>query len=210
MRDMERIKPKYTITMDNKQIVMVVIAFIVILGLVFSIGYVLGKNTKTIPQVTQVQQVKPQNAIIFTQSAVSATTQTNTVAVSSASKISSPTTATTHTEMTFYKSLTEEKNHKEIKNKVESRKPVKRIAKKQTGRFNIQCGAYRGKREAEASISQIKKRAHVMPWIESVTIRHVQWYRVKIGHFGTKEQALRYEKIHLKPNGLINCIVTSK
>ena len=29
-------------------------------------------------------------------------------------------------------------------------------------------------------------------------------------HFGTKEQALRYEKIHLKPNGLINCIVTSK
>ncbi|MGB9735949.1 MAG: SPOR domain-containing protein [bacterium] len=224
MRDMERIKPKYNITLDNKQILMLVVSSIVILVLVFIIGFVLGKNAgikESGVASTGTQVEKPQNAVVFTQQTlqtaeqnagqVSQTTesaQTVTTGEAEEGKAISATTATKHTELTFYKSLTESKTHHEI-NKKQTKKTAGKIKEHTTrGPFSIQCGAFKDKAQAERLSKELKEKYKLVSWIESVVEHGNRLYRVKIGHFETKQKAQDYEKEHMIPKGLRNCIVS--
>ena len=49
MRDAHRMKEKFDVSLDNRQIVSLLIAGIVVMGAVFVLGVVVGKNLKTLP-----------------------------------------------------------------------------------------------------------------------------------------------------------------
>lgn len=227
MRDMERIKPKYNVTLDNKQIVMIVVSSVVILVLVFVIGFVLGKNIglKEVRQAAlSPEQIKPQNAVVFTQqttggsgeitgqstgqvpaqeNALTATTQTTAAGVS-------PTTAAgKHAELTFYKSLTQEGQQKKEVRKTQAKKTVvKKAVHRQAGKFSIQCGAFKEKSGAERLTSELKKKYKLSAWIAPIAARGEKLYEVRIGHFETRKNAQIYEQKQLAPKGLRNCVIT--
>ncbi len=230
MRDMERIKPKYNVTLDNKQIVMIIVSSVVILVLVFVIGFVLGKNTG-IREARQApgtaKESASQNAVVFTQQTMQSAGQitggsqaqgTEQAAAETATETVTQTTrAEKHTELTFYKSLTEEGKHKEVKgkqaektekHKAEKNKSIKKAIHKVEGRFSIQCGAFKDNDQAGRLSSELKKKYRLTAWIEPMEINGEKIYRVKIGHFETREKAQAYEKRQLSPKGLRNCVIT--
>jgi cell division protein FtsN len=219
MRDMERIKPKYNITLDNKQIVMLIISSIVILILVFIIGFVLGKNAgikESQSASASSQGSMPQNAVVFTQQTMEAEGQGVTQpaeagrsAAATAEAVTQTTAAAKHTELTFYKSLTQ--GGKQVKTE---KRQTKKIEKKSTvnaakGKFSIQCGAFREITQAERLNSELKKKYKLASWVESITLNGKRLYRVKVGHFETREGAQVYEKQRLSPKGLRNCVITA-
>ncbi len=221
MRDMERIKPKYNLTMDNKQIVMLIILSIIVLVLVFVIGFALGRSTgvkeaQHLP--VSAKQIKPQNVVVFTQETMQSSKRSpaqlgerisvQTGAAQSATAITQTTAANKHTELTFYKSLTKGNGRKKIKKKETTKVAPKKVAIKATGKFSIQCGAFRKMKEAKRLRTELKRKYGVTTWIEPITVRNEMFYRVKTGHFETKKKAQLYEKNRLKPKGLSNCVIT--
>ncbi len=230
MRDMERIKPKYNVTLDNKQIVMLIISSLVILVLVFIIGFVLGKNAgirESKEASASSRGNMPQNAVVFTQQTMQSSVQPSGQGVTQSAEegqqapaveqapggaVTQTTAAVKHTELTFYKSLTQGKQGKEEK-KPAKKAEKKRIEKKKTaqvakGKFSIQCGAFRERAQAERLTSELKKKYNLASWIEPITGKEEKLYRVKVGHFETREQAQNYQKHRLLPKGLRNCVIT--
>ena len=224
MRDMERIKPKYNVTLDNKQIVMLIVSSIVILVLVFIIGFVLGKSTgmkESQLASASSQGNMPQNAVVFTQQTmqsgqgVTHATEGQQVTgetQAQAGAVTQTTAGASHTELTFYKSLTNSGNRKTTEKKriikTEKKKTVKKTVRAERGKFSIQCGAFREKSQAERLGSELKKKYGFSSWIEPITGQGERMYRVKLGHFGTREQAQAYQKQRLLPKGLRNCVIT--
>ena len=225
MRDMERIKPKYNVTLDNKQIVMLIVSSIVILVLVFIIGFVLGKNTgmkESQLASASSQGNMPQNAMVFTQQTMQSgqgVTQTQEEGQQAtgetqaqAGAVTQTTAGGSHTELTFYKSLTNGGNRKTTEKKriikAEKKKIAKKTVRAEKGKFSIQCGAFREKSQAERLGSELKKKYGFSAWIEPITGQGERLYRVKLGHFGTREQAQAYQKQRLLPKGLRNCVIT--
>jgi cell division protein FtsN len=222
MRDMERIKPKYNVTLDNKQIIMLILSSVVILALVFIIGFVLGKNAG-IKQIqvasNETQNARSQNAVVFTQQTIQSAEQTSQQALPPSPSVSASeqpsgevvtqtTAVTKHTELTFYKSLTEEGRHYEANRKQTKKVSVKKNEHKNKEIFSIQCGAFREKAQAQHLSADLKEKYKLMSWIEVVEEKGKRLYRVKIGHFETKQKAKDYELQHLVPKGLRNCIVS--
>ena len=226
MRDMERIKPKYNVTLDNKQIVMLIISSIVILVLVFIIGFVLGKNTgiKEFQLASASSQGNmPQNAVVFTQQTMQSGQgvtqpseeggQVTGETQGPAGAVTRTTAGTSHTELTFYKSLTNSGKQNKTEKKQVKKTEKKIIEKKKTvraerGKFSIQCGAFREKSQAERLGSELKKKYGLSSWIEPIAGQGERLFRVKIGHFETREQAQSYQKQRLLPKGLRNCVIT--
>lgn len=224
MRDMERIKPKYNLTLDNKQIVMLIVSSVIIIGLVFIIGFVIGKNTglkESNLASTGSQLTKPQNAVVFTQQTLqnveqntnqasqpSETTEAMVVEQTMGKKTTQTTTAEKHTELTFYKSLTEGTTHKEVSKKRSKNNMGKKNEHPVKGTFSIQCGAFSEKAQAERLSKELKEKYKQGSWIEATTEQGRKLYRVKIGHFETKPKAQTYEKQYLEPKGLRNCIIS--
>ena len=226
MRDMERIKPKYNVTLDNKQIVMLIISSIVILVLVFIIGFVLGKNTgikESQLASASSQGNMPQNAVVFTQQTMQSGQgvtqpsegggQVTGETQGPAGAVTRTTAGTSHTELTFYKSLTNSGKQKKTEKKPVKKAEKKIIEKKKTvraerGKFSIQCGAFREKSQAERLGSELKKKYGMSSWIEPIAGQGEKLFRVKIGHFETREQAQAYQKQRLLPKGLRNCVIT--
>ena len=224
MRDMERIKPKYNVTLDNKQIVMLIISSIVILVLVFIIGFVLGKNTGI--KESQLASASshgsmPQNAVVFTQQTMQSgqgVTQPSeeggqVTGETQGSAVTRTTAGTSHTELTFYKSLTNSRKQKKTEKKQVKKAEKKIIEKKKTvraerGKFSIQCGAFREKSQAERLGTELKNKYGLSSWLEPITSQGERLFRVKIGHFETREQAQAYQKQRLLPKGLRNCVIT--
>jgi cell division protein FtsN len=235
MRDMERIKPKYNVTLDNKQIVMLIISSLVILVLVFIIGFVLGKNAG----IRESQEASassrgnmPQNAVVFTQQTMQSSGQPSAqpsgqgvtqsaeegqqapaVEQAPGGAATQTTAAVKHTELTFYKSLTQGGKQGKEEKKPAKKTEKKKIEKKKTaqvakGKFSIQCGAFRERAQAERLTSELKKKYNLASWIEPITGKEEKLYRVKVGHFETREQAQNYQKHRLLPKGLRNCVIT--
>ncbi len=225
MRDMERIKPKYNVTLDNKQIVMLIISSLVILVLVFIIGFVLGKNAgsreQQIAAATQ-QEAMPQNAVVFTQQTMQAGQGATPAAQEgtqvTAGAVTQTTAAVSHTELTFYKSLTDHGKRPETGKHAVRKTEKKKIEKKKTmrvaavrsgkGKFSIQCGAFRERSQADRLSSELRKKYRLDSWIEPISEKSEKMYRVKIGHFETHEQAQLYEKRTLLKKGIRNCVIT--
>ncbi len=220
MRDMERIKPRYSVTLDNKQVVMIVVSSVVILTLVFAIGFVLGRGLGSRggrQAGGPPQQGTQQNAVVFTEQTTAQAAgegygqqgQVNspTATTQSATAVMPPTTtAHKHSELTFYKSLTRESSaRKRVQKKRTEKTAPRKIARRPGGRFSIQCGAFREKSQAERLGTELRKKYRLNPWTESVTVKGVRWYRVRIGHFATSERAKAYEAHQLAPKGLRNC-----
>lgn len=238
MRDMERIKPKYNVTLDNKQIVMIIVSSLVILVLVFVIGFMLGKNTgiKEVQQTPASQgQNKPQNAVVFTQQTVGTPGEVagevtgeasgqaagqNSGTTSEQANVQAPATQTTvvltptttaskHTELTFYKSLTQEGQQKKEIHKKQAKKQASKKAERGTaGKFSIQCGAFKEKGGAEKLSSELKNKYRLSAWIVPVSAKGEMLYGVRVGHFESREKAQTYEKKQLVPKGLRNCVIT--
>ncbi len=225
MRDMERIKPKYNVTLDNKQIVMLIVSSLVILVLVFIIGFVLGKNAgireRRIAGVSP-QETMPQNAVVFTQQTMQQgqgmTPEAQEGQQVSAGTVTQTTAGVSHTELTFYKSLTTPSQHtaarthpvKKTEKKIREKKNLERRAavRPARGNFSIQCGAFREQSQADRLHADLRKKYGLDSWIEPISVRGEKLYRVKVGHFETHEQAQVYEKRTLQRKGIRNCVIT--
>ncbi|MCL4558578.1 MAG: SPOR domain-containing protein [Deltaproteobacteria bacterium] len=225
MRDIERIKPKYSVTLDNKQVVMIVVSFIVILVLVFAIGFVLGRSmgTREVQQANLMpQQIRPRNAVVFTQQTAEVPgrasgegygrpeqAETQTAETRTTTAVQSPTTtAGRHSELTFYTSLTKNgRREKGAQKKQAERTAPKKSARRQEGKFSIQCGAFQQKSGADRQASDLKKRYRLATWIARATTRGGRLYEVRIGHFESRKRAQIYEQGELIRRGVRNCVI---
>jgi DedD protein len=215
MRDSHRMKEKYELSLDNRQIVTLSVASLVVLGSVFTLGVVVGKKLST-------EVVPPQQHADLLGALDQKTEVLETV------KADAP--------LTFQDELT--RKPAEIPEpQAEVLKPVAVAVKKpvvpeaeptklpeapkeepvttrtvdggglkeafgkaqrpsseslSAGSWSIQLSAHQDKTEADRFSAGLRDKGYA-PFVVQATLPNKgTWYRVRLGHFPTKEAATRY------------------
>jgi DedD protein len=207
MRDEHRMKEKYDLSLDNRQIVSLLISSLVVLGAVFVLGVVVGKklstNTKAAQapdlltaldqKASQMEQVHKEPALTF-QDALTAKTPDQVVAATA--KAPEPPAPKVEPAKTVVKP--------EAQAKVEPARLVEKPAVPATqkpapkadakGAFALQVAASQDRHEAERQVARLKEKGY-SPYIVTGDVPGKgTWFRVRVGHFRTRDEATRYRQ----------------
>lgn len=188
MRDAHRMKEKLDLSLDNRQIVSLVIAGIVVLGAVFVLGVVVGKQLAT-GDKTQM----PADLLSALDDRAAAM-----------QKVQKP---PADPEVTFPDALTRKPEPEPSKPEPAKAEPPKaepvEIAeapkapepKAETaskGAFTLQLSATQTRDEAVKFASGLKEKGYASFIVEAAVPGKGTWYRVRMGNFPTKDAANRY------------------
>jgi DedD protein len=197
MRDVHRMKEKWDVSLDNRQVVSFLITVIVILGAVFVLGVVVGKKLAS----TEPATAAPDLLTALDQKA----------AALEAAKQEPP--------LTFQEELTKktldplpvtppvlEAPTVPSRPSVDAAVPTRTVKEvlKETppapktpettanGKFTLQLAASQSKPEADRFVARLRDKGYAPFIVEAQVPGKGTWYRVRVGSFGTKEAAQQY------------------
>jgi len=190
MRDLRKIREKHEFSLDNIELALVFAALLLLLVLSFSLGVMAGRGMK---EVVLVQTP----AEGFTPSSTGAPQTTATPA---------------EPQFTFYETLT--KVTPETITPVEKTvAPVEKTklppADVKGGKFSIQLSSSTDKNRSRRKVDELKKKGYPAFLEEADLKEKGKWYRVKVGHFTSREEATKYAISMRKKEKISNFVVVS-
>jgi len=200
MRDLKKIREKHEFSLDNIELALVFAALLLLLVLSFSLGVMAGRGMK---EVVLVQTP----AEGFTPSSIEASAITV-----EASTGAPQTTAAAEPQFTFYETLT--KVTPETVTPVEKTvAPVEKTklppADVKGGKYSIQLSSSTDKNRSRRRVDELKKRGYPAFLEEADLKEKGKWYRVKVGHFASRDDATRYAISMRKKEKISNFVVVS-
>lgn len=218
MRDAHRIKERYEVSLDNRQIVSVAISGLVVLGAVFGLGVVVGKKLSTdrtvaeAPDLLSALDAKAASLEALNQQAPDLTFHEELTARAPEALPSAPSATDAGERAEVPRDLPAQAPSEEVsKGKTEPATVAVRtlepgrlsiseaIARTQVptearagGAFTLQLAASQERAEAEQYISRLRDRGYAPYITEAEVPGRGKWYRVRMGSFPTKEAATRY------------------
>jgi len=201
MRDLKKIREKHEFSLDNIELALVFAALLLLLVLSFSLGIMAGRGMK---EVVLVQTP----AEGFTPSSIEASAITE-----AASKGPPQTTATTaEPQFTFYETLTKV-TPETITPGGKTVAPVEKTklppADVKGGKYSIQLSSSTDKNRSRRKVDELKKKGYPAFLEEADLKEKGKWYRVKVGHFASREEATKYAISLRKKEKISNFVVVS-
>lgn len=186
MRDAHRMKEKFDLSLDNRQVVSFLIALLVVFGAVFVLGVVVGKKLAS----NQITATAPDLLTALDQKTTQFTFQDELTKKAPESLLSpvkaevkeAPSPArTVEPETELHKALTRA-----------AKEPV--LPKETTagGKFTLQLLATQTKDEAQRFLTRVRDRGYAPFIVEASVPGRGTWYRVRMGSFPTRDAAAHY------------------
>jgi DedD protein len=216
MRDSHRMKEKYDLSLDSRQVVSLLVAGIVVLGAVFVLGVLVGKKlagsqrTDRAPDLLSaldqksaaLERARAAPALTFQEEL---TTDAGAVRAQPLKVVPKPEPAAKPTEVKADTSKTpppEKKAEAPVKSAdagpIAARTAPAAAPSKvsdgtaASGPFTLQLGASQNRDDAERMVSRLREKGYA-PYIVSADVPGKgTFYRVRMGSFATKEAASRY------------------
>jgi DedD protein len=212
MKDAQRWQNRVELSLDNRQIFLLFFASAVVVSLVFALGVVVGKRLDKQPARTaattdplavldQMGQDNGEDTLTFHDALSNDKTKTaSTPARPDAGPAPAvqPTGSKAEPKPTPTRALAEKSappapavaKSSDQSGKKETGKPKKVAASDDDGTYTLQLSSFQEKREAELFMQKLRG-AGMQPYMTPTTIpgRGV-WFRVRLGHFKTWEEAL--------------------
>ena len=216
MRDAHRIKERYEVSLDNRQIVSVAISGLVVLGAVFGLGVVVGKKLSTdqtvaeAPDLLTALDAKAASLEALKQQTPDLTFHEELTARAPEARPSVPSEADAGERAEAPQEKPPRPPSEEVSKgttehvAVRTLEPARlalseAIARTQIpvearagGAFTLQLAASQERAEAEQYISRLRDRGYAPYITEAEVAGRGRWYRVRMGSFPTKEAATRY------------------
>jgi cell division septation protein DedD len=212
-------KEKYDLSLDNRQIVSLLISALVVLGAVFVLGVVVGKKLASDgksaqapnllaaldQKATQMEQVHNEPALTFQESLTAKTPEQAAAATSAAVDPVAPKPAALKPPAPAAP-LPVKKPAQARPAKSEPKRPELAPAKadgtelraafakldQPAGAWSLQVAASQNQAEAERQVARLKDRGY-SPYIVVANLKNRGiWYRVRLGHFGSRDAAKAY------------------
>lgn len=213
MRDDYRIKDKYELSLDNRQIVTFFVAAIVVIGTVFVLGVVVGKKLAGAPahasapdlltaldqRAAAMEQVKtsppPEARLTFQEELTKKVADSPTREVApppespaEPAKVASPEPAPPPAAETVRQEVPREKLKKAIASVERSPREVSNppVA------FTLQLSASQAREDADRFAAKLRAQGYQPYIVESDLKDRGRWYRVRMGKFSSKEAAAKF------------------
>jgi septal ring-binding cell division protein DamX len=214
MRDAHRMKEKLDLSLDNRQIVSLLVSGIVVLGAVFVLGVVVGKKLAAQPQQVEAQDLLTsidQQAAALEQVAnapppapdASLTFPDALTRAEPAPPINLPPDAEEEEQEQVQvpaapepppraapvptRTVAKEKPLQEAISKAQ--RPAEAVA---NGEYTLQLSASQDRAEVDRFVAKLRDRGYAPYVVEAEVEGKGTWFRVRMGSFGTKEAASRY------------------
>ena len=223
MRDSHRLKEKYELSLDNRQIVSITVASLVVLGGVFMLGVVVGKKLSAQTASLQEQPkdllgqldrktdaletVKADAALTF-QDELTRKAPTLDAAIAPVAEVKQPEQKPVLAETPKVEPVATRTvdggGLKEAFGKAQ-RPPTETTA---DGAWTVQLSAYQDKGEADRFAAGLRDKGYAPYIVEASIPGKGTWFRVRMGRFGTKDAASRYMDDFRRETAM-NAIVTT-
>ena len=221
MRDSHRMKEKYDLSLDSRQVVSLLVAGIVVLGAVFVLGVLVGKKLAGGPRADRSTDLlssldQKSAALERARSAPALTFQEELTADAGTARPAAPP-----------KAVAEKKPEPAAKPAEPKTDPPKAVAEKKpepalktadggsvatrttpaappvppakpadgtgtAGAFTLQLGASQNREDAERMVSRLREKGYAPYIVTAVVPGKGTFYRVRMGSFATREAAGRY------------------
>lgn len=210
-------KEKYDLSLDNRQIVSLLISTLVVLGAVFVLGVVVGKKlasdqkTAQAPNLlaaldqkaTRMEQVHDEPALTFQDSLTAKTPEQ--AAAATAAPVEKVTPAPAPAKA-LAQAPAAKKPVQARPAKTEPKRPELAAAKadgtglraafakldQPKGAWSLQVAASQNRDEADRQVARLKERGY-SPYVVVANLQGKgTWYRVRLGHFGSRDAAKAY------------------
>ncbi len=210
MRDLEKLREKREFSLGNRELALVFSAFLLLLVLSFALGVMAGRGLKG---VVLVQQPMPLDGNGVTVPAAPAPREIAgapaTVPTGSTVTATVPTAGTV--QYTFYETLTKSPAPAAAKPEKSSAPAASppAIHQDKGGKFTIQLSSSQEKGKSSRRVEELKKKGYPA-YLEGVDITGKgTWYRVKVGHFMTREDATRYALSMRRKEGISSFVIVA-
>jgi DedD protein len=223
MRDANRLKEKYDLSLDSRQIVSLVIAGLVVLGAVFVLGLVVGKNLPKSDQARVAPDLltalderaaamdadKEPDASLTFPDALTAKEASPPLAKGPAAiqapefpvdeapvppKPAAPEVAAVPPPSDKPDAATPTRVAINEKLQAALKPPKKPAEAVQDGAWTLQLSASQDRGEADKFATRLKDQGYAPYIVEAAVPGRGTWYRVRMGSFATKDAATRYLK----------------
>ena len=224
MRDSHRLKEKYELSLDNRQIVSITVASLVVLGSVFMLGVVVGKKLSAETAALQdqpkdllgqldrktdaLETVKADAALTFQDELTRKAPTLEPVklpdaAVAPVAELKTPLPETPKVEPVATRTV-DGGGLKEAFGKAQ-RPPTETAA---DGAWTVQLSAYQDRGEADRFAAGLRDKGYAPYIVEASIPGKGTWFRVRMGRFATKDAASRYMDDFRRETAM-NAIVTT-
>ncbi len=213
MRDGHRIKEKYDLSLDNRQIVSLFIAAIVVMGTVFVLGVVVGKNlagnqrgaaaadllSALDEKAVAMEQVRSDTHLTFqdelTKKAGPLGGEESPAQPARADAVEAK--AVESSEPPIPSERNEPKQPAATANERILREAIARAEKRPSAvaspsAFTLQLSASQMREDADKFAAKLRERGYAPYVVESEVPGRGKWYRVRIGRFASKDAAVKY------------------
>ena len=224
MRDSRKMRTKYDLSLDNRQIVLIFLGFVLYSILILTLGVMVGKGLD-LQQAVQQQAAEEKQAGAEVKIEVSQEEDKPEIKSGDqapeavTAEIAAEKPATTHVEYTFYDNLkgkgkgeTEkqavvEEPKKEAPAKVETKKESQQeTAKPEKAKsgeaYTIQVASSKVKSQADSTAKRLVKKGYAAYVVSADVGGKGKWHRVRVGSFKTKEEATKFAKKLVKKEKL--------
>lgn len=203
MRDLKKMRERHEFSLDNREMALIFAALLLLLVLSFALGVMAGKGMKgevlvSSPAVLEPLQKEGVRGEEMTPPAREAG------AGSPVTETGTAPTATAQPQFTFYETLT--KITPETMRKKEEKTPPEAVRKKEDkpplpetgtegGKYSIQLSSSQERKRSISIVEGLKRKGYPV-FLEEVDIAGKgTWYRVKVGHFASRDEASKYARI---------------
>lgn len=202
MRDLRKIKSKYEFKLDNKQIAFLFAGAMVVLVVVFALGVVVGKGMVQIQNIESAMELQAQvenNMPVVPDIDVQ---------VEDAVPEQTP-DPDTEGYINILKPVEGELTPLPLTENVPDMAPEPTPIPETTpppptsqGKFTIQLSSHPTKDDANTFKKKYESKGLTDVYIISATVKGAEWYRVRTGHFATKEGANQFAQA-IKAKGIV-------
>ncbi|MFZ5469654.1 MAG: SPOR domain-containing protein [Myxococcota bacterium] len=209
MRDAHRLKEKFDLSLDNRQIVSLAIAGLVVLGAVFVLGVVVGKKlavdqgASAAPDLLSALDAKAASTPLTFQEELTKKTPdaatSEPIAAAVASPLALPEPAPKEPEPAEPVEVAAPKPDAVVPTRTKDGGLKEALARASRptetvpdGAFTLQLSASQDRAEAERFVAKLRDRGYAPFIVQAEVPGRGTWYRVRMGSFGTKEAATRY------------------
>ena len=234
MRDIRKVKNKYELRLDNRQLALLFAAGLLIFILLFTLGVMVGRDWSEWEQSRKLALPSEQEEIaqvgeedLFKEEITALTEaisekKLGEEPISSTGEITPSPEAPKELEYTFYETLPKKEPvktkleippEKEIKGEdtiaeepAPKKEPVAAPILSSTGEYTIQVSSFTERGKATDLVNKLIRKKYPA-YITSIQISQKTWYRVRVGHFTSREEAEKFANL-LKDKEKLNAFIT--
>ena len=212
MRDDYRIKDKYELSLDNRQIVTFFVAAIVVVGTVFVLGVVVGKKLAGAPahvnapdlltaldqRAAAMEQVKtsppPEARLTFQDELTKKVADPPPKEAARAPEVPAETAKVASPEQPPppLEAAKQEQPREKLKKAIAAVEKSPRESSIPPAAFTLQLSASQAREEADRFAAKLRARGYQPYIVESDLKDRGRWYRVRMGKFSSKEAAAKF------------------